>query len=141
MSSWLWIQLACSFYMTGVIWIVQCLLYPTFQKIGVTEFQKFHLKHTHLMGLLVGPIMVVEFVSAAAMALSFDIFSVINLALVLILWLVTFAVSVPMHRQLVVEQDQDVIQKLVRTNWWRTALWTLKSLGVLGYSIYLLQGR
>jgi hypothetical protein len=38
---------------------------------------------------------------------------------------VTVAVSVPCHRSLSAGYDAGVLARLVRTNWWRTAAWTI----------------
>jgi hypothetical protein len=50
---------------------------------------------------------------------------------VIILWLVTFIFSVPLHNKLLQGKDHLHIQKLVRTNWIRTLLWWTRSAGIL----------
>jgi hypothetical protein len=42
------------------------------------------------------------------------------------IWLSTFALQVPAHEKLILKKDDQQIQKLVKTNWIRTILWSLK---------------
>lgn len=46
-------------------------------------------------------------------------------------WASTFFIQVPLHGQLLGQGDQYIIQRLVASNWIRTALWTTKSLLLL----------
>jgi hypothetical protein len=50
----------------------------------------------------------------------------LSLVLVIVCWIWTFAVSVPLHVKVELEQGGTVtLQRLVATNWARTVLWTL----------------
>jgi hypothetical protein len=40
----------------------------------------------------------------------------------------TFAVQVPLHARLAAGFDPQAHRRLVLTNWWRTAAWSLRSL-------------
>lgn len=116
-------------YMLGVIWVIQLIHYPSFSNISESAFQQFHNQHTSAMGLIVGPIMVIELLASIwLLNAEANMFSISNLIIVLGLWLLTFFVSVPLHNKLAVEQDFSVIQKLILTNWPRTVLWTLRAL-------------
>lgn len=121
-------------YMCGVIWLIQLIHYPSFSNINSSLFQQFHSQHTAVMGFIVGPIMVIELL-ASLWLLNYEttILNLINLALVVALWLLTFLVSVPLHNKLTHGQDLVIIQSLVRTNWPRTILWTVRA----GLSSYL----
>lgn len=80
------------------------------------------------MGWIAGPLMIAQLALA-----SFSLAHAPNSALEIIrfltigvTWGTTFAVSVPMHKKLKEEGKQpDAIKKLVKTNWIRTASWTL----------------
>ena len=61
--------------------------------------------------------------------------SVIGLFLLGCIWLSTFAVQVPIHNRLAEGVNIDLIAKLVRTNWIRTAAWTLRGF-TAGYLIW-----
>jgi hypothetical protein len=47
---------------------------------------------------------------------------------VLFIWISTFTLSVPCHKKLSLGKDSKTIDQLVKTNWIRTILWSLKSL-------------
>jgi len=123
------LNLICAFYMCGIIWIIQIIHYPSFLLIRAESFQKFHLKHTSTMGLIVGPVMAIELV-ATTYLLKYEVslISTLNLFCVLSLWLLTFFVSVPLHNALSSGQDILIIQRLIQSNWPRTILWTFKAL-------------
>lgn len=59
----------------------------------------------------------------------------IPLITVLLIWLSTFLIQVPLHNALGVEKDTEAIRRLVQTNWIRTILWTVKGIWV-GYYFY-----
>ena len=83
--------------------------------------------------------MVVELVTAAALVyFSKDSgFFIFNLLAVVLLWLCTFFLSVPLHTALEKASDQQVLQQLieqlVNTNWPRTLLWSFRSIALLTY--------
>lgn len=116
-------------YMFGVIWVIQLIHYPSFASINASAFQNFHNQHTAAMGIIVGPVMVLELlVSAWLLNYEVNLISVSNFVLVLSLWILTFFVSVPLHNKLAQTQDLTVIQNLISTNWPRTALWSLRAI-------------
>ena len=124
--------------MTGVIWIVQLLVYPNFMFIESTEFKKFHHFHTSRISYIVAPVMLIELITAGALYLQdFKLFSFINLLLAVFLWLLTGFVSVPLHNKIQESFSMESVRSLIQTNRFRTALWTLKSL----YWIYYLVSR
>lgn len=53
-----------TFYMTGLIWFVQIVHYPLFEKVGAPGWGTYHQMHTERTGLAVGPMMLVEMASA-----------------------------------------------------------------------------
>lgn len=115
-------------YMCAVIWLIQVLHYPIFSMVDRQQFLQFCTKHTSSMGLLVGPVMILELLSAVALTvLKIDVFSITNLILNIVLWGLTFLVSVPWHNRLASGYDAFCIERLVLTNWPRTLLWTAKA--------------
>lgn len=119
-------------FLAGLIWVIQILHYPAFLAIRENDFRKFHADHSRRISFIVGPIMVAELVTAGLLAVqSRQLFFVANFGLVVLTWLCTFLVSVPIHNSLALAQveSQDLrggIQKLIRTNWPRTILWTIR---------------
>lgn len=120
--------------MTGIIWFVQINHYPLFLKISKPEFLSYEKEHTRLAGRLIAPLMFIEL--ALSVMLVFNetkpnTRAVCALALLIIIWISTFAVQVPLHQKLVVEYNEKFIQQLIRTNWLRTVFWTVRLL-ILG---------
>jgi hypothetical protein len=121
------VSVFCSYYMTGMIWLIQFIGYPVLYDIDGKKFLKFHQRHTSAMSTLVGPIMVIELVAALFLAASLEAFWLLNFALVLILWGCTFVLSVPIHNRLSRLREDLQIQALIRSNWPRTFFWSFKS--------------
>jgi len=129
-------QAASTFAMTGVIWLVQLVQYPGFRRVGAAEFGEFHRHHCAAIGLVVGPLMVVEFLTALLLAAVGEPswFWRIMLGLLLVLWLSTGLWQWPLHSRLAREGAQpDLVRALVRSNWLRTSLWTLRSAGLVWF--------
>ncbi len=126
-----WMQVASTLFMVGVIWYVQLVHYPLMAQVGREQFVGYHEQHTRRTGwVVIGP-MVVEAV-AATLLLWPGVGSVprelaaVGFVLVVLVWLSTFGVQVPLHRRLTRGFDVEVHLRLVRSNWVRTALWTVR---------------
>jgi len=126
------VHFAACIFMTGIIWIVQLILYPAFAYVDPAKYKQFHKLHSFRISLLVGPAMLVEL--ATAMVLLFhawgDWIWRFNLATIIVIWLCTVFISMPIHNTLSEGFELHKIRKLIRTNWPRTILWTLR-LGML----------
>jgi uncharacterized membrane protein len=118
--------------MAGVIWIVQLVIYPQFSHVGAEVFPPFHAQYTGLVTLVVGPLMIVEIVTATLIFLQLRSVPVsrhlalAGLATVLLLWVITALVQVPAHEQIGTAYTDEQARHLVLTNWPRTLLWTLR---------------
>lgn len=125
-----------SFFMTGLIWIVQLVHYPSFHYVGEDNFKAFQLHHVNSIDKIVIPVMVAELATSFGLAWA-DGFLSLNATgfyLVILIWASTGLFSVPAHTKLESSKDDQAIKKLVSTNWFRTILWSLKS----GLNLYLL---
>ena len=123
--------------MTGIIWFVQISHYPLFQFIQIPESRRFHQAHQTRTGWVVAPLMLTElFTGALLLNYLSDFYSsavfLCTLLALLLIWLSTFSIQIPLHRKLEREHQAKDIQHLVRTNWLRTFLWSLRSIGLLG---------
>ncbi len=134
MNSWpLIVSQVCATYMCGVIWVIQLIHYPSFAYINPAQFTEAHQRHTSLMGVIVGPVMILELLAGLWLVSNkMTDFSLLNLGIIALLWFFTFFVSVPLHNQLGAGFNPVAIQKLVTTNWPRTILWTAK-VGLTSY--------
>ncbi len=119
------------FFMTGLIWLVQVVHYPTYKFIDKTQFQEYQIFHTTSISWIVVPIMIIEIISGVFLLFSMKInfWNFLNLLGVFGIWLVTFLFSVNYHNQLHRGFDLNAIENLILTNWFRTIFWTLRSLG------------
>lgn len=116
--------------MVVLIWMIQILHYPSFFYVEEARFLNFHKFHTNRISWIVAPIMCIEFFSAIVLfVLQSDVFWVfLNLVLTILIWIFTFFVSVPIHNLLSSKKEDRWIQKLIRTNWIRTVLWSFRFL-------------
>lgn len=122
--------------MTGLIWIIQVIHYPSYRFIAEDKFTEFHHFHTTAITMIVGPMMVIEVFSGLAILIDqkFNTISAINFLGLLGIWFATAFLSVPTHNLLSKGFNLENINYLVQTNWIRTILWTARS----GLIVYLL---
>lgn len=118
--------------MTGVIWIVQLLVYPAFASVSPDKFREFHAHHSFWITPVVAPAMIAELLCSGYLAVFPPDFVSPTLArvafgLTLLLWASTMFIQVPLHERLGSGFDAAVHASLVNTNWIRTFLWTLRS--------------
>jgi uncharacterized membrane protein len=124
---------AATWFMTGVIWIVQVVHYPLFSYADRATYSGFADAHGRLITLIVGPAMLVELVTALLLladrptALSARA-AWAGVALIGVIWASTVFLQVPMHGQLAQGYDARAHAWLVGTNWIRTIAWTARSL-------------
>jgi len=137
------LNFALAAYLTGVIWTVQLVHYPSFADIAHERFEKFHKRHSTLIGWVVMGPMLLELAAAGWLAWvgREALGMMVNWAflLVLFVWAATFFIVVPFHNRLAKGYDYVAIDGLVRTNWLRTLAWTLRT-GMLGWLLWQLLG-
>lgn len=130
-------NLMATLYMTGVIWFVQVVHYPLFERVGTPQFAQYEQRHAALTTWVVAPAMLLE----AATALLLVWFRPTGVpawqawagaALVALLWLSTAMIQVPCHNRLSQGFDPAVHQRLIASNWLRTVVWSLRSLLAAG---------
>lgn len=123
------IQLCSCLFMTGLIWTIQLVHYPSFDFVEKNIFSKFHDFHSNRITLIVGPVMLLELVSA--IFLYNENGWLLNLTSVIFVWAITAFVSIPLHKKLKTQQTPQLIQKLVLSNWLRTVTWSLRSIALI----------
>ena len=129
------LNLSFSAMLTGLIWLVQLVQYPGFKLIGKNECLTYQQHHVSKISWVVVPLMLGELLFASWLLLTpftFSIMEYLNYAAfgcVLVVWLVTFGWEVPTHKKLEKEgYKKDLLQKLIRLNWFRTIGWTLRTI-------------
>jgi len=122
-----------AFLLTGVIWTIQIVHYPSFHYIDKLSFTNFHNFHERRISIVVIPLMLIELITSVALYIYnlSSIFFSLNLLIVVLIWCSTFFVQVPIHSVLSQKKDKNLIEKLVNTNWTRTFLWSMRMLLII----------
>jgi hypothetical protein len=125
-------QAIASGIMCGVIWFVQLVHYPLFDQSAPGDGRAYALENQRRTGWVVIPPMLIEGLTAAVIAVRpppgvAPAPAVAGLAMVLVLWLSTAVVQMPLHGRLARDgHAPETVASLVRTNWFRTILWTAR---------------
>ena len=130
------IQIASTWFMVGLIWLVQIVHSPLFADVGSDEFADYATKHQNRISWIVAPVMLVELVTAALLVFwPIDGLSTfycrVGLGMLIAIWVSTAAIQVPQHGKLATKYDSKTIRQLVRGNWLRTGLWSVRGVLVL----------
>ncbi len=131
------INLIVCLLLTGLIWTIQLVHYPLFLKIEEASFIQYLNAHQKQITPLVAPLMIIELL--CSIWLFFHLFkthliiAIIQVFLVLIIWLSTFLVQVPLHQKLIKAYNKKACQKLIDSNWLRTICWSLRAAVLLIY--------
>jgi hypothetical protein len=118
-------HLACTAAMMGVIWFVQLVHYPIFP-YARNEFPPFAEQHGRRTTWVVAPLMFGELGSGLWLWVQWGWAGKASLWILGAIWLSTFAVQVPLHEKLRGGFEEKVWRKLLRSNWLRTFLWSLR---------------
>ena len=122
--------------MTGIIWLVQLVQYPGFARVNARDFAAFHAHHCRAIGFVVGPLMTVELLTALLLASCCEPgwFWCSMLALLLVIWVSTALWQGLQHARLSREGPRPhLVGSLVRGNWLRTVLWSVRSAGLVWF--------
>jgi hypothetical protein len=137
-------NLLISAFLTGLIWFVQIVHYPIFAKVPTSHFIAYQTTHMQTTGYVVAGPMLLELAASGFLLVytlpgKMQILTIGAFVLVLLIWIITFFVSVPIHNILVTNGfQQEMISKLVATNWVRTLAWTLRT-AILVYLVLKLR--
>ncbi len=126
------LHLFATLLMTGVVWFVQLVHYPSFRFVSTEkgiEAVRFHQRNT---SYLVMPLMLTEMgtgilLMSSSWITQYGNYLLINLALLFLIWGVTFLRMMPIYRRLNQNMNEESISSLISTNWIRTALWTARA--------------
>ncbi len=140
MPLFLALQLAVTAYLTGLIWVVQCVHYPLFDRVAPEEFRHFHRSHSLRITPVVAPMMIAELVLAAIWLVLpppevTPLETAVAFALVVLAWASTAFLQIPLHRRLETGFDEAAHRRLVATNWIRTAAWSLRFLWLVSLTL------
>ena len=132
------IHLIATSFMVGVIWVIQLVHYPSFHFIELKQYTTFQRFHMSRISFVVIPAMLTELFTLILFIISTDpidtLVTVSGLLLVLI-WLMTAVFFSGVHQKLTLGYDKTAVDKLVKLNWGRTLLWTLRLLLIYAYTL------
>lgn len=137
MSTLFSIHFAATWALVGLIWVVQIVVYPLFLHVGSDAFPGYHARYTRRIALVVGPLMLAELLTALALVATgkTSILFLLSLLPLAFNWVVTWKVQIPLHSRLAEGLDEESTRALTRSNWSRTAAWTLRGLLLILTSI------
>jgi uncharacterized membrane protein len=129
------IHAAAAWFMTGLIWFVQIVHYPLFDRVGAREASKYCIDNRRLTTFVVVPVMLFEGAMSAALVwllpATLKPAAWAGVAMLLALWVSTAVIHVPQHARLGKGFDASVHRRLVASNWLRTTLWTARGIVAL----------
>lgn len=120
------IQLVIDFGFVILIWAVQLVIYPGFKYYNGDNLIKWHRVYTSRVTYIVLPLMLTQLTTTIASTwYQKHLISITSLIIVVILWLLTLLIFVPIHHKIDDESAHSTdLDKLVSKNWIRTILWT-----------------
>lgn len=118
--------------MTGLIWFVQIVHYPLMADVAKETFSAYEIRHRKLTTYVVALPMLLELFSS--FGLLFYTPHVIYIweawlgaILTSFIWLSTLTLQLPLHTKLAQGFDAKRHSQLLKTNWLRSILWSIRS--------------
>jgi hypothetical protein len=129
-------NIAVSWGLFILIWLVQIIIYPGLARIPSDDFVNYHAWYVSRITMVVLPLMICEIIlSIAWFFLQVNLFyPIVSGSLVILVWCSTFIFQVPIHKSLQAGKNKSKIRRLVATNWIRTAAWSLKAVTVVVFA-------
>ena len=132
MDNFFLIQIISNSILIGVLIITQIISYPSLSSIDKTYFEKYHKNYVNRISYVVIPLMLIELFSLVYLTFYIsDLFMIKSLLILLTIWLFTFICIIPLHNSLSNKRSDDVINRLINYNWFRTILWSIKLIIIL----------
>ena len=132
-STLLLIHASATWYMVGLIWLIQVVHYPLMQMVGRAEFVPYSLRHQQAITPVVGIPMLIEVATAAYLLvqdpqLRRSYWFLASCVLLVVIWVSTAFWQVPLHRDLLDGHAAERVNSLVLSNWVRTIAWSARGL-------------
>jgi hypothetical protein len=126
---WELLKLCTDVGLLVLIWMVQLLIYPSFCYFEKEGFDRWHHIYMRNITFIVLPLMLGQLLLSGYLLFylqDFSVLRILDFVLVGSMWLSTALFYKPLHEKLVKQRfDIPLCHQLDRTNWWRTAVWTL----------------
>ena len=123
-------HLVATVFMVGLIWFVQVVHYPLFNRISGDASIQYAAEHQRRTAWVVGLPMLVEGITT--LWLFFDpingrLLPLLGGLVLLKIHLSTIFLQIPLHKKLSQGYEREVVRKLAATNWIRTIGWTIRA--------------
>ena len=129
---------AATLLMTGVVLCIAVVHYPLFDKVGREVWPAYEAAHVQRITWVVAPLMLAELALSVLLVVAAlagwgppdttaRVLAFVGLALLAVVWGVTFFFSVPQHGKLAAGWDDATFAALLAFNWVRTIAWCLRS--------------
>ncbi len=120
------LRLLIDFGFVILIWSVQLVIYPSFVYYSKDNLLIWHRSYTKRVTYIVLPLMFSQLILGGYhLFIIQNWYTISSFIIILILWLLTFRVFVPLHFSIDNNNPiDDVCEKLVSKNWIRTVLWS-----------------
>ena len=121
------LRLLFDFGLLVLIWMVQLIIYPSFQYYSENDLLAWHEKYMLAISFVVIPLMFGQLITAILQFIhDRDCFSIVSMMLITLVWISTFTQFVPLHDAIASgKATKSLLEELVFKNWIRTGLWTL----------------
>jgi len=123
------VHLAATSVMAGLIWTIQLLHYPFFHHLEKHTFAQQMKVHRTKISFIVIPVMLLELITGFYLLIVSTEFSLhfsAGFVMIVLIWLSTFLFQMRSHNQIAEEYDSSAVNTLIRTNWIRTLLWSIR---------------
>jgi hypothetical protein len=139
------VHAAATWFLVGLIWTIQLVHYALFDGVGENAWGEYHRRHTSSITLIVGPLMLVELLTAIWLVWRVPTgvatwLPWVGLGLIALIWLSTMFVQIPMHNTLAGGHDADLARRLTASNWIRTVAWSARGI-LVGWMLLSLLRR
>ena len=119
--------------MVGIIWVIQLVHYPSFKYVKESDFIIFQKYHMINISYIVFPIMFTELITSLLIFFSGEksFFFMLSLICLSMIWVITGVLFTKFHSILQTGKDLKMIEKMIKANWIRTLLWTMRLIMIL----------
>ncbi|MFK7811150.1 MAG: hypothetical protein AB8B59_01575 [Maribacter sp.] len=110
-----------------LIWIVQLVIYPSFQFYRKEDLLKWHKKYTPGISMIVIPLMFGQLITSVLQFMEVrNAFTIGSIILIVMVWVITFSQFVPLHGKIAAGKANEIhLKQMLNRNWTRTFLWTI----------------
>ena len=123
-------HLVATVFMVGLIWFVQVVHYPLFNRISGDASIQYAAEHQRRTAWVVGLPMLVEGITTLWLffnPIDGRLLPLLGCLVLLKIHLSTIFLQIPLHKKLSQGYEREVVRKLVATNWVRTIGWTIRA--------------